>query len=162
MGLDDIATVRQLLSDGADPDDRNMHGWTALMIAVAQQHEKTVQILLENGADSNLSNLLGRNALMFAARYGNVGSVRQLIQHGAQVNLDESSDPENRNALSAAAEQGHEEVVQLLLEAGADPTIRNRAGNSAKDYAQAVGAMSLSLLKFVGQASLVDKAMLPS
>ena len=137
--LDDIATVRQLLSDGADPDDRNMHGWTALMIAVAQQHEKTVQILLENGADPNLSNLLGRNALMFAARYGNVGFVRQLIQHGAQVNLDESSDPENRNVLSAAAEQGHEKVVQLLLEAGADPTIRNRAGNSAKDYAQAAG-----------------------
>ena len=33
---------------------------------------------------------------------------------------------------------------------------------SAKRYRLPPGAMSLSLLKFVGQASLVDDAMLPS
>ena len=90
---DDTATVRRLLGEGADPDDRNMHGWTALMIAVAQQHDKAAQLLLEQGADPNLSNLLGRNALMFAAKYGNAELVRQLIQHGAQVDLNESNDP---------------------------------------------------------------------
>ena len=76
---------------------------------------------------------------MFAARYGNAELVRQLIQHGAQVNLNESRDPEEPNALGAAAVQGHVEVVQLLLEAGADTTIRNGAGKTAKDFAQAAG-----------------------
>ncbi len=136
-------TVRHLLDKGADPDEPNMHGWRAMMIAVAQQHEETAILLLERGADPNITNFLGRTALMFAARYGNVDLVRRLIQQGARVDLNESPDP---NALSRAAIEGHLEVVRLLLDGGANPTVRDRAGLTAQEYAQAAGHGEIAAL----------------
>lgn len=130
----DSATVRELLSAATDPDERNMHGWTPLIIAVAQQHLGTARLLLESGADPNRSNLFGRNPLMFAARYGNEELVHQLLEHGAKPDLNESNDP---SALSAAAGNGHLAVVRSLLEGGADPTFRDDDGRSPLDYAEA-------------------------
>lgn len=132
----DTAEVRRLLEEGADPDEPNEHGWTALMIAVAQSEEETARLLLAKGADPKIDNLLDRNALMYASRYGNVELVRVLIQHGAPVNVADSTDP---YALAIAAQQGHTDLVQLLLEAGADPTICDFSGKTAQDYAQAAG-----------------------
>ena len=132
----DIAEVRERLVAAADPNERNNHGWTPLMIAVAQQHMATVELLLESGSDPNQGNLFGRNSLMYAARYGNEPLVRVLLDHGANPNLNESSDP---SALSAAAAGGHVRVVQVLLKAGADPTMRDENGRTPVEYAEEGG-----------------------
>lgn len=139
----DSKAVQQLLSSGANPDEPNMHGWTALMIAVAQQHWDTAHLLLKNGANPDLSNLLGRNALMFAARYGNQDLLRDLIQHGARVDLNTSYD---QGALASAAAHGHAEAVRILLDAGADPTRRDRDGKTARDCAEAAGHGEIAAL----------------
>ena len=132
----DIAEVRERLVAAADPNERNEHGWTPLMISVAQQHMATAELLLKNGGDPNQGNLFGRNSLMYAARYGNEPLVRMLLEHGANSNLNESSDP---SALSAAAAGGHLHVVRLLLEAGADPTTRDADGRTPIEYAEEKG-----------------------
>lgn len=139
----DTATVRELLNHGANPDEPNMHGWRALMIAVANQHEDTAKFLLEAGANPNVCNLLGRNALMFAARYGNEKLIRLLLRHGAKPDLNESYDP---SALSSAAAGGHLGAVQLLLNAGADPTLRDKEGRRTQDYAEESGHGEIAAL----------------
>lgn len=132
----DIEGVRRLLRDGADPNAPNTLGWTALMIAAANQHLDCVRLLLEAGADPNTSNLLGRNALMFAARYGNIDIVRELLAHGADPNQNRGHD---FSALSAAAMENHRAIVELLLESGADPTLRDSDGRTAREYAEKSG-----------------------
>lgn len=128
--------VRELLTGGTNPDEPNRHGWTALMIAVANHHREAAMLLLDHAADPNRSNLLGRNALMFAARYGSEDLVRELLQHGAKPDFNESDDS---SALSSAAASGHVRVVELLLSAGADPTQRDHGGRSAQEHAEAAG-----------------------
>ena len=132
----DVAKVRERLAAAADPNERNQHGWTPLMIVVANQHMATAELLLENGADPNQGNLFGRNSLMFAARYGNEPLVRMLLAHGANPNLNESSAP---SALGVAAGHGHVRVVRVLLEAGADPTTQDEDGRTPIEYAEEGG-----------------------
>jgi len=129
----DIDRVRRLLHEGADPNELNMHGWTALAIATANKHHEVANVLLACGANPNIPNLLGRTALMFAARYGDVDLIRELLGHGADANLNESED---YSALSAAAAGGHLEVVRLLLKAGADPASVDSKGRIPEQHAE--------------------------
>jgi ankyrin repeat protein len=131
-----VEAVRLLLADGVTPDEPNVHGWTALMIAVANRHSAAARVLMQAGANPNVVNTMGRTALMFAARYGDEPLVSALIEHGAQPNLNESIDA---HAIGAAAMSGHAGVVEILLAAGADPSLRDRDGHNAVDYAEMHG-----------------------
>jgi ankyrin repeat protein len=62
--------------------------------------------------------------------------VRDLIATGADVNLNRSPDP---GPLAIAAEEGHADVANVLLEAGANVSHRDRAGQTALDLAQESG-----------------------
>ena len=130
----DATDVAAYLAQGDDPNQANMHGWTALMIAVAQQHADTAEVILNAGADPNRHNSLGRSSLMFAARYGNARLVRMLLDYGADPNLNKSAEG---GALAAAAEGGHLRPMELLLDAGADPAACDMRRRSVLAYAEA-------------------------
>ena len=132
--------VKLLLGHGADTDARGARGQTALMWAVAQHHPAVVEVLLAHGADIRArsdvwSQMMavpphgqpeynrqtphgGNTALMFAARVGAVGSARQLIAAGANV---DDTDARGVSATALAAHAGFGDLVELLLESGADP-----------------------------------------
>lgn len=63
---------------------------------------------------------------------GDVGAVRQLLVKGT-VHVD-AADLDGDTALLAAARNGHERVVDVLLEAGADPYLANHEGESPSQY----------------------------
>lgn len=87
-------------------------------------------ILLENGADLNAQNKLGASVLTMASRGGHVSMVKLLLESGAFVDnydhfstnvLNSSRDNlPDITPLMAAAQHGHEAVVHLLLDWGAD------------------------------------------
>ncbi len=133
----DAAEVRRLLDSGADPDGAGHLGWTPLAMAVAEGHKEVVEALIDAGADVNVKNLAGRTPLMFACRYGFIDIARKLLDSGADPEASPSL-PE-ANALMAAAQGGHEDVVRLLLERGAKAKVLDGNGNTAIDYAQAAG-----------------------
>ena len=84
---------------------------------------------VEAGGAINSNNLeTQRTALSNAAQRGNVAMVRELLKHGADPNLPEKFKP-NR-PLALAFEEGHEEVVALLLESGATPLASFEKGGS--------------------------------
>ena len=130
----DIDVVKKLLSKNIEVNAQNVLGWTPLLIAVAEQHEKIVKVLLDHGANPNQSNLKGRNPIMFAARYANKSLTEILLRNGADPNLNESNDP---GSLSAAAISGNQEVVELLLNSGAKPLEKDFYKKTAIDYAEA-------------------------
>jgi uncharacterized protein len=132
--------VRQLLVRGANVNARAARGQTALMWAVAQRHPDVVKALLEHRADVharseswsqveavsphghldyNRAIPYGNNTpLMFAARVGDLASAKLLVASGANVN---DHDARGVSVVVLAAHSGFTDVVEFLLETGADP-----------------------------------------
>ena len=73
-----------------------------------------------------------------AARWSHISTVRALVEAGADVNLMSSSGP-GRTALMYAAIGGYNGVVTYLLEAGADPKIKDSDKQDAAKLAEAWG-----------------------
>lgn len=141
--------VEQLLAKGANANARGARGQTALMWAVSQKHPDVVKVLLAHGADVHARSeawsqmmavpphgYLGYNrliphggdtALMFAARVGDLASAKLLVAAGANVN---DADAWGVSAMVFAAHSGYGELVEFLLEKGADPNVAE-AGFSA-------------------------------
>lgn len=138
VGNPDI--VEQLLAKGANVNARAGRSQTALMWAVAQEHPEVVKALLAHGADVHARSDVwsqvmavpphghldynrsiphgGDTALMFAARVGDSTSAKLLVAAGANVN---DADAWGISATVLAAHSGYGELVEFLLEKGADP-----------------------------------------
>ncbi|XP_072854576.2 ankyrin repeat and SAM domain-containing protein 6 [Pogona vitticeps] len=118
-----------LLRRGASVQSRNHCGWSPLMQAARFGHLTVARILLENGADLNAQNKLGASVLTMACRGGHISVVKFLLESGAYVDnydhlstgLDNSKEELPAiTPLMAAVQHGHEAVVHLLLDWGAD------------------------------------------
>ena len=65
-------------------------------------------------------------------------------------------------ALHFAVRRGDVDVVNLLLEHGADPTIKNDLGKTPVDYCDAFPEMQGALKRFIRQQKEIKRVMLTS
>ncbi len=79
----DVASVRRLLAEGADPDRGDRAGWTALHEAVRAGHEGVLRALLEAGASPDPRSRARGTPLDIAEAAGRPDLVRLLRAHGA-------------------------------------------------------------------------------
>lgn len=117
----DDARVRCWLDAGADPNERDQHGATALMNAAAGGHTSAARLLMERGADPNIATRRdGATALMMAAYRGHADMVRLLLAKGADPGARNDND---QTALSLALRgrdgNANPAIVQMLRNAGA-------------------------------------------
>jgi hypothetical protein len=83
--------------------------------------------------------------LLAAARAGDAAQVRALLPPAGNPEEDGPPDaPGGVTPLMAAAAGGHEEVVELLLERGADASKRDVEGCTAAAHARAAGHAHLA------------------
>ncbi len=109
--------VLALLQEGADANEIDETGNSALGAAVLGGHPATVKALLTAGADVNTRLLKqGWTVLMTAAGGGQTEIVKALLEAGADVN---AKNQEGWSALMSAMFAEHAEVVELLRQAGA-------------------------------------------
>jgi ankyrin repeat protein len=114
----DAAKVGELLKGGADPNQADSAGATALMWAVSDI-EKT-RNLLERGANINArSTNLGRTPFLIAAGYpGSVDVLTLLLERGADLR---AKDTAGFSALASAMVSGDLDAVRFLVARGLDP-----------------------------------------
>ena len=105
-------SVKELINQGGNINQRDDNGRTALMFAVINGHYETMKVLLEHGADVNAKSNLGGTALMGAASAGELKMVQALLDKGADLNarLHET----NESAATLAASHGYDEIDRLL------------------------------------------------
>lgn len=106
---------------------------TALWSAACSGEINQVERLIAEGVDVNLWDRHGRSALVFACQAGHLEICRRLIRSGAWVDPFEDND-EHYTPLMTAAEHGHLEIVEYLLDQGADPTMHGGPGRCTAEY----------------------------
>ena len=134
-----ILVAALLLERGANVNAQGFQLGTALHFAVYQGHDFIAALLIAWGADVNaISNVEGglmATPLEVAAANGQTLCVKYLLTQGADVNLSGGT---LGSALHAAATSSNSlEVIQTLLEKGANVQKLNEMGLSAADMARA-------------------------
>lgn len=129
----DISDVRRLVEEGADVNIQDENGNTPLKFASAEPQPDVLRTLISLGASPELADWRGFTPIHCVAGHGfydeAIEMAEILINAGADVN-------------ARSAEHGfvplHEvrttKMVDFLLGRGADPTIKNDAGQTPEEY----------------------------
>jgi uncharacterized protein len=162
--LDDAKKVGQLIARGFDVNTAGPTGLHGLLLAIKEPSPKVISVLLDApGVQVEQRNSNDESALMLAALAGMREVCERLIALDADVNktgwtplhyaasagredivklfLDhyayiDAESPNQSTPLMMAAMYGSVATVSLLLDAGADPRLRNLKGLSALDFAE--------------------------
>jgi uncharacterized protein len=172
---DNVAQVQALLQRGFDPNSVSSQGDYALLVALRQSSFGVAKLLIaEPATQVELRSAKDESALMLAAIKGELHLCEQLIARGADVNKPDwtplhyaasaghtavltlllahyayidAESPNGSTPLMMAARYGSSEAVKVLLQAGADPRLKNANGLSALDFAwQAEHTAALDLI----------------
>lgn len=121
-----LSCVEALLELGAARYMRDASGLTPLMTAVKEGHLSVCAKLIEAGDDINtVHDETGKTLVHIAVGNHNLEIMRYLIQHNADIN---AKDKAGDTPISLAAEQGLTDVYEVLKDAGAYLSFRNRKG----------------------------------
>ena len=131
--LGDVEAVKVFLDEGNDINKLYGKGQTLLFDAIkGDRSNKVAPYLLERGADVNLVTD-GITPLMYAVAYQNLTIAEALINHKADINFVSK---EKQSAVFFAIKGRNPEALQLLIDNGADPSIKLQGDYTAIDLAK--------------------------
>jgi ankyrin repeat protein len=129
---EDAMRVFNVLVDapGIDLEAKARNGDNAMMIAAYKGNEAAVDALIARNAEVNRP---GWTALHYAAAIGNNNIIKRLLEHSAYIDAES---PNKTTPIMMASRAGHIYTVKLLLDEGADASLRNTLGMTAIDFAK--------------------------
>jgi ankyrin repeat protein len=124
--------MSRLIAAGADVNALTTNGWSALRDAVKSGDTATVQLLLEHGAVLLASARNSNRMMMISVTQDDTAMLALLLGRGLPVDQG----PAGYTGLMAAASDGQEGPLQLLLSRGANPNaVEARDGLTPLMYA---------------------------
>jgi ankyrin repeat protein len=127
------AVVSKLVDLRANPDTVDPRGRPALVLAAAERDAGFVQALVLTGGNPDVMDADLRTALWMAASRLDAEMVAVMLAAGAGSNAADSNG--QTPLIAAVAAKAPAALVEALLKAGADATIRDDFGLAAYDYA---------------------------
>lgn len=125
----DTAEIGKLVAAKANVNTRDGYGRTPLHVATFGRHREAIAALVKAGADPGLLERDRYDAVTIAAVADDAPTLKLLLQLGASAQLVTSR--YDGTALIAAAHLGHDDVVKLLIAAGAPLDHVNNLGWTA-------------------------------
>jgi ankyrin len=86
-------------------------------------NKKIISILKKKDFSMNSTSPSGHNVLMLASYYGSPYIVNLLLDY--DISIIDNKSRAGFTALHFAAQEGHKEIIKLLLKRGANPYIKN-------------------------------------
>ena len=153
---EDPAVCQVLIDAGADIEIKDENGRSPLLRASISGKFAVVEMLAEAGAGVRVKDKQGDTCLALASYFGHTETVRYLVGlKDVDVNrvVDSGS-----TALHWASRQNHPEVVQLLIDAGADIAAKDGKGRSPLHKPSMSGHLDVlkTLVKAGADVSVTD------
>ncbi|XP_053891113.1 fibronectin type 3 and ankyrin repeat domains protein 1 isoform X2 [Malaclemys terrapin pileata] len=179
VSMNDVEAVLNILQGGhVKVDVPDKLGFTALMVASQKGYDRLAKILVQNGTDVNQKNGSGKDSLMLACFAGHLDIIKYLREQGASW---EVRDLGGCTALHWAVDGGHceviewmindgcqvavlnnhEELIQLLLDKGADATVKNEYGKGLLEMARSLQRYSVVTLLEENKRKLNENTNFP-
>jgi ankyrin repeat protein len=111
---------------------RNDKDESVLMLAALKGYLSLVKKLVAQDADINKTGWTPLHYAASAASVGQVAVIEFLLDHSAYIDAES---PNGTTPLMMAAMYGSPEAVKMLIQAGADLTLKNQMGLTALDFA---------------------------
>ncbi|MEU1229732.1 ankyrin repeat domain-containing protein [Streptomyces sp. NPDC005828] len=144
-----VAAARVLVEAGADPNAQDRRHDSAWLVTGVTGSVAMMRTLLPAGPDTTLRNRFGGISLIPASEHGHVAYVRAVLRE-TDIHVDHVNDL-GWTALLEAVILGdggrpHQEVVELLLAAGADPDLADADGVTPLRHAERRGFDAIAAL----------------
>jgi ankyrin len=134
-----LETVRILLDAGAGINDTDANAITPLIAAITNNHPDVARFLIERGADIKTTDWYGRTPLWAAVETRNM-------------------DVDNATFENSIERAPYLELIQLLLERGANPNVRTKESPPIRrDFLRVTG--TLAWVDFTGQTPFLAAAL---
>ena len=146
------SVVKLLLQAGASVDHRDENGWSAVHCAASSGSVDALRLLAERGADIAEPSQNQRTALSISSGLGYLDMVRYLVEE-RRLPLNDG-DYQGWTPLMHAAALGQEGVVGYLLDKGADASLKNKSGETARKLAEQRGQRGV--LGVLGNAGVTE------
>lgn len=153
----DLSVVNGFVEYGANTNAQDNDGWTAAMHAVRGNDPKIMRLLGKFKADFSLQNHDGMTALGLAAYTNKANAAVAILDSGGKA--DDAMGAAQYTALMIAAKQDNQQMMQTLLQYGANPNARNAGGVTALMIAAVRNQdmLALLLLKSGADANIKDE-----
>ena len=157
LSADNLPTVDALLKAGADPNEIEIFGLSALEVSLSRDYANpAVTLLLLRSCASVRQDCAHEHSLVTAAtQESSLEVMKALIAEKAPVNCQGR---DGWTALHWAALNGEADRVELLLRNGADPKLRNKAGQTPVDVATTSNSESRVQVEFAKTRELLRSA----
>ncbi|XP_065668496.1 mitochondrial disaggregase isoform X5 [Hydra vulgaris] len=130
----DLTNLERLIKNSKDVNKKHPLGWTALHSAAMAGNARAVKMLLDAGADPDVLDDFS-TAYKIASRHGiRVFDVIDSRQSCFNRTTNNRADFSGFTPLHYACLADDYETICLLLEAGADPTIKDKSNHFAYEY----------------------------
>ncbi|MEK4198634.1 ankyrin repeat domain-containing protein [Cytobacillus sp. FSL K6-0265] len=134
-----VEIVKVLIVHGADINIRNKRLDNVLLYAGAEGLLQIVQLAIQAGADTTITNRYGGIAIIPACERGHIEVVKELLTH-SDTDVNHINDLHWTALLEAIilsdGGKTHQEIVQLLIDHGADIKITDKDGVTPLQHAR--------------------------
>lgn len=142
MENNDEKITQFLIENGADVNIQNSRGDTALIFAIELSNKNAAKLLIEKGANVNVTNNKKENALFYTPNDENQATVLEMMKLliEAKINVnqqDEHGETILMKLIRSGKPYAQTQYIQLLLDNGADSSLKNISGHDVLDEAYA-------------------------